>query len=208
MFAPLCQQPLTKTMQWPHQCAVEEKVKARPRCAKTTRDAILEAARGCFSRDSYENVGLRDIAARAGSDAALVCRYFGSKEELFGEVLKSSGDPNELFIEAREDFGQSVAAMLVDDPQDDRKLEGLVIMLRSAASPKAAELIRNSIATRFHEPFAQWLGGEDAQVRARLLGGILLGMSMSRAITPGYGLDDQNRARLRESLAGMLQACV
>ena len=197
-----------KTFSIAHLIGVNEKPETRVRCARTTRDAILNAAREQFSRDSYENVGLRDIAGAAGVDAALVCRYFGSKAELFGEVLTSSGDPGELFQEDRAGFGERVATMLIDEPRNDRKMEGVLIMLRSAASPDAAELVRNSIAKRFHEPFAEWLGGPDAAVRARLIGGIILGMSVSRAMTDGYGLDDAGRARLRERLAVMLQACV
>ena len=52
----------------------------RTRNAAATRDSILTAARGRFLADSYEAVGLRDIAGDAGVDVALVGRYFGGKE--------------------------------------------------------------------------------------------------------------------------------
>ena len=64
-------------------------VAPRPRNAEATRAAILEAARERFARDSYDDVGMRDIARDVGVDAALVSRYFGSKEDLFTAVLDS-----------------------------------------------------------------------------------------------------------------------
>ncbi|MCC2628726.1 MAG: transcriptional regulator, partial [Thermomicrobiales bacterium] len=65
-----------------------------PRCrnAKATRQAILEAAKICFMHDGYEQVGVREIAARAGVDPSLVNRYFGSKEGLFSEAVASKFD--------------------------------------------------------------------------------------------------------------------
>ena len=66
-----------------------------------TRAAILDAARDRFLRESYDSVGLRDIAARAGVDVALIGRYFGGKEGLFREVLfhkKSLSRQNESQI--------------------------------------------------------------------------------------------------------------
>ena len=69
----------------------------RARNAAATRHSILVAATRRFLQDSYECVGLRDIAGDVGVDVALVSRYFGSKEELFREVLR--GDILEPFAE-------------------------------------------------------------------------------------------------------------
>jgi AcrR family transcriptional regulator len=48
-----------------------------------TRRRIIAAAESLFSSREYENVTVRDIAAAAGADPALVIRYFGSKNDLF-----------------------------------------------------------------------------------------------------------------------------
>ena len=48
-----------------------------------TRNAILEAARLLFSTRGYDGATIRDVAAEAAIDPAMVIRYFGSKEELF-----------------------------------------------------------------------------------------------------------------------------
>ena len=52
------------------------------RNAAATQERLLACARRRFLQESYDNVGLREIAGDAGVDVALIARYFGSKEEL------------------------------------------------------------------------------------------------------------------------------
>ena len=67
--------------------ALKERAPPRKRDAAATRAGILEAAKGQFARLGYDRTGLRDIAAEAGVDAALINRYFGGKEGLFTASL-------------------------------------------------------------------------------------------------------------------------
>ena len=181
---------------------------ARTRNAIATRAAILQAARGRFARHGYDAASVRDIAADAGIDPALINRYFGSKEELFAQVLSSTAGPNDLTDGSLEDFGQRVARMLVyEDPRHD-KLELLLILLMSAASPKAKELARRHGETTFHQPFEAWLGGEDAGVRARLASSVILGFVVSRTIDAERLLAPDLREELCARLADLLQRCV
>ena len=53
-----------------------------------------------------------------------------------------------------------------------------------------------------------WLGGPDADVRARLAGDLIMGVCMSQAITADHDLDEEGRANLRQRLAAVLQAAV
>src|SRR4051794_29036776 len=62
-------------------------IPVRRRNAGATRQAILASARTAFARAGYDGVGVREIAHGAGVTAMLVNRYFGSKEQLFAEVL-------------------------------------------------------------------------------------------------------------------------
>ena len=61
--------------------------KPRTRNAAATREAILKSARKAFAAHGYDGAGVREIAAEAGVTAMLVNRYFGSKEQLFAEVI-------------------------------------------------------------------------------------------------------------------------
>jgi len=62
----------------------------RRRDAAATRQALLEAARSRFVRLGYDRTTLRDVAADAGVNLALIKRYFDSKEGLFKAALKST----------------------------------------------------------------------------------------------------------------------
>ena len=61
-----------------------------------TRTAILDAARESFGASGYAGTTIRGIARTAGVDPALVHRFFGSKESLFGASLALPFDPADL----------------------------------------------------------------------------------------------------------------
>lgn len=180
----------------------------RSRNAAATRQAILDAARGRFAAEGYDGASLRDIAAAARVDAALVSRYFGGKEELFIEVLNSMGDPTELFEGPIEEFGDRVARMLLYDPHAQPKMECVLVMLRSAASTQAADAIRHSSRENFYAPFEAYLGGPDAALRARLAGAMIMGVSIAREIDDDLGLPAMERIKLCRRLAEVLQKAV
>ena len=179
----------------------------RIRNAAATRAAILAAARVRFSHDSYDNVGVREIAADAGVDAALVSRYFGSKEELFAEVLSCGGKPSELLEAGRDGLAERAAQLLLDEPKEG-KLEDMMIMLASASSPRAGELVRESIRDRFHDPVAELIGGPNAELRARLFGSLLMGLAVSRSLNGDYDADPAMRGRIREQLTKLLESAL
>lgn len=180
----------------------------RTRNAAVTRTAILDAARARFVRESYDNVGLREIAADVGVDAALVSRYFGSKEELFREVLASTGGAKEWFVGDVATFGERVAEMITSDPQHQAKMDGLLIMLNSASSPKASALVRDRAEAEFFAPFAAWLGGADAHLRVRVAGAVMMGANLSRVLNADFGLGAKDLEAFKSRLAALLQAAV
>jgi len=62
----------------------------RPRLrlgVETRTDAILAAATECFSRSSYSDVSVADIARIADASEALVYRYFGTKSALYARLV-------------------------------------------------------------------------------------------------------------------------
>lgn len=180
----------------------------RKRDAAATRASLLAAATSHFSRDAYDSVSLRAIAAEAGVDVSLISRYFGGKEELFAAVLESCPAPDELFQGDPSDFGERVARMLVDDPIEADKFEVILVMLRSASHPSAAEAIRKSGEKRFYGPFAEWLGGRNAAERARVAASIIKGAVIDRRIAGDFGLTPKERDRYRTRLAQVLQAAI
>ncbi len=154
----------------------------RAKCAASTRDMMLASARRRFLEESYENVGLRDIARDAGVDVALVGRYFGSKENLFHEVLRGTkGDWLDPALGA-EDVPAFLAAMVLrkEEAEGREDLDRLLIILRSASSPKASELVRIAFREDVIEPVARLLPGPDAELRVAMALSILTGTSVLR----------------------------
>lgn len=58
-----------------------------------TRQRILAAAEKLFSASGYDAIGMREITRAAGVNSAAVHYHFGSKEELFLELLRARAEP-------------------------------------------------------------------------------------------------------------------
>ena len=143
----------------------------RRRNAAATRAAIFEAATRRFAYQGYEHAGLREIAADAGVNAAMVSRYFGSKEGLFTEVVERAFDIGYLVHGERATLAERLARRMVYGREDtaDESPVPLLLILHSATEPNAAELIRSSLDRNLLRPLAERLDGPDAEVRAAMI---------------------------------------
>ena len=176
----------------------------RGRNAAATKQAILESARWCFAHDGYDQVGVRDIAARAGADPALVNRYFGSKERLFAEAVNAKFDLSELFAGDRATLGERLARYVLQ--KQTHSYDPLVALLRSSSSGVAGGMLRDAIIDGFVRPLAARLEGSNAQLRAELVGSNLLGLLVYRTLVGGP--IEQDDERLIASVARTLQALI
>jgi AcrR family transcriptional regulator len=159
------------------------RVTPRRRGAEATRAAILEAAKTHFARLGYDRAGLRDIAADAGVDVALVARYFGGKEGLFADALKVSFNPDFLDGWDRATFAREFATIMADNVRrDEARTHSFQFLLRAATSPTTAPMLNLAVQERFLAPIRDWLGGEDADARARVLAAMLVGLLVERLI--------------------------
>lgn len=59
----------------------------KPAEKKITRDRILEAALDLFASRGFQSTTVRDIAAAAGVNIALINYHFGSKEQLYKDLI-------------------------------------------------------------------------------------------------------------------------
>ena len=158
-------------------------VAPRRRDAEATRAAILEAAKVQFAQCGYDRAALRDIAADAGCDVALIKRYFGGKEALFTEALKASFKADRLAGWDRATFAREVAIQMAGDAQaDESRTQSFQFLLRTATSPVTAPLLSLAVQERFLAPIRDWLGGEDAAARARVLAAVYIGFLVERLI--------------------------
>lgn len=171
---------------------MERTTTIKRRDAAATRGTILASARQRFLSESYHNVGLRDIAGDAGVDVALIGRYFGGKEGLFREVLMDEKGPN-VFLEPQSmaELPGFLARLVADDLNDERqrRMEMFILMLRSASSPKAGEVIRELVHQDVLEPMTRLIGDGEGELRANMLLAILMGIGVLRTIMMVDGFD-------------------
>ena len=180
----------------------------RKRNAEATRAAILEAAKTQFGRSGYDLTSLRDIAAEAGADVALIKRYFGGKEALFTEALKASFRPSFLQGQDRQAFSREIATMMAGPARaDEARSHTFQLLLRAATSPTTAPLLNVAIQERFLGPIRDWLGGEDAPARARVLAAIYIGFLVERLIRD-EPLEGPEREAFIDRAALVLEATV
>lgn len=181
----------------------------RARNAAATRQAILQAARRQFARESYENVGLREIAGEVGVDPALVNRYFGNKEGLFREVLRHPDDGEFLSGVTAETLPDYLAELMTE-PQCEvsaEKAEWLLIVMHSAGSTQASQIVRETMHEGVLAPVGRMLAGEGAELRA----GLVLAVMMGTGVLNTMGIESLHKSgdgRLREKLVELLAAAV
>ena len=153
----------------------------RPRNAEQTRTIILAAARKCFSQQGYEQAGVRDIAKEAGINAALVIRYFGSKEQLFMLAVDNAFSIIPVLGNERKNLGERLARYLIKDADEDT-FHPLLALLRSIVSSHGSLVLRQLLEEQFVYPLAAWLEGEQSLLRASLIASIMLGVAITRDV--------------------------
>ena len=179
----------------------------RPRNAEATRAAILEAAKARFAKDGYEQVGVRDIAADAGIDPALVNRYFGSKEGLFTAVLNSITKEPFALQPSPGEFGEGLARIVLRLTGDrhENQLMALDLAIRSTNSPTAHAMVRDDLEERFIAPLVEKFGGgPDAAARAHIVMAITMGIGVIRGVLGEEAPSLQMREEMIAHLAPLL----
>jgi AcrR family transcriptional regulator len=181
----------------------------RPRNAAATREAILQSAVAAFSRNGYDGVGVREIAQTAGVTAVLVNRYFGSKEELFAAAVEIAFSDRSLFEGDPSMLAQRLTAVIVRKAERDAEpMDPLLLLLRSAPNPRAAEILRDSIARQFERPLKALLQGPKAGERAAMILAMIAGFQLLRRVIGSKALADASAARLCADLRTIFQRLI
>lgn len=135
----------------------------RARCAKTTRQNILKAAREVFSRKGYEGARVEKISKAAKSHDSLIYYYFGSKEKLFVEVLE--GAYREIFeagqnLPLDQDHPETALRQIIEFPFRYYMAHPEVIILLSTENLHAGKHIaKSSTADQYALPMVTILQG-------------------------------------------------
>ena len=148
-----------------------------------TRAAILDAARELFAGHGYERTTVRDIAARAAIDPALVIRYFGSKDDLFARVAVIDLKLPDLSQVDRANVGETLVRHFLKIWEGENGNGGLTVMLRSATSNEfAAGKLREVFAGQVLPTLAKVGDVSTMKERAGLISSQLLGLALGRYV--------------------------
>ena len=161
---------------------MDQKLK-KPTKSDRTRAAILAAAQKLFAEQGYERTTVRDIAAIAEIDPALVIRYFSSKDELFARVAVFDLKLPDLSKADRSKIGEMLVRHFLSLWEGENANGGLPIMLRSAASNEvAANKLRDVFVGQVMPALARAGGPADVAERAGLVSSQLLGLALCRYV--------------------------
>ena len=150
--------------------------------SERTRQAILAAARRLFAERGYELASIREIAALADIDPAMVIRYFGGKDELFARASVFDLRVPDLSDVPPGEIGAAIVLHFLAMWEGELSNGSLVVLLRSAASNEyAANRVREIFAAQV-VPVLAARGAADADERAGLVSSQLLGLALGRYI--------------------------
>lgn len=180
---------------------VDKDTTRRSRDSDASRAALLHAAKQVFDELGYERATTREIGERAGVDAALIARYFDSKEGLFlASIANVAEEGDEVDLE-------TVVPYLLERWDD----YGHNPISRALTSLGLSEEMRQRVATVIAEWLRHQLGSEldrrglaDTELRAELIVAIAAGVAMTRA----NGTLEKLAAADRDEVAAVLAPAI
>jgi AcrR family transcriptional regulator len=171
-----------------------------------TRKSILTAARNHFGEKGFDRTTVREIAADAKIDPALVIRYFGSKDQLFAEAADFRLNLPAFDGIEREKIGEAMVRHYLGVWEGEIGTGGLPILLRSATSSEAAaEQMREIFRQQVLPAVKAIKGGRGASQRAALVASQLLGMALCRYILKFPPLVSMSREALVQQVGPTIQ---
>lgn len=148
---------------------------------RRTEAAILDAARALFAEVGFERTTIRGVAGRAGVDPALVMQYYGSKDGLFAASAHWFAERKELTSATREELPAAALADLLAGMEDPERRCAASAVLRSCLTNESARAVmRDEVMKDKHARLAATIGGPDAELRAGLLGAVMIGTTIAR----------------------------
>jgi AcrR family transcriptional regulator len=186
---------------------------ARRRDADRTRAALLAAAERRFARDGYAATTVRDIAADAGVNVALISRYFDGKAGLFEACLQAATAEMSRAAGGVPDLAGAVESLVALTAGPGGEAGGhdvLGLFLRSSGDAHA-ERARTGALRSFGQGLAGlagWSPGDagDLLLRGQLVVAAAMGIRVLRAVGGPEPLASASAAELAGPLRDLVAA--
>ena len=155
--------------------------------ASDTRERILAAARERFAAGGYDRTRIRDVAADAGVDPALVHYFFKSKDGLFVAAMQLPLRPADVLppvlAEGLPGLGERMVRRLLsvwDDPANRNAL--LATVQGASAHPGAAAALREFVRREVVGRVAGVIEADRPELRANLVASQVVGLLGARYV--------------------------
>ncbi|MFI1198623.1 helix-turn-helix domain-containing protein [Streptomyces sp. NPDC020883] len=175
----------------------------RRRDAERSRRLLLEAAVELFADRGFERTTTREIGERAGVDAALIARYFGSKTKLYIAAMEARS--------ATDGVADALDPVRLGEllGGTGRKAPGPVLRtaVLSQDDPALQQAAREQLYRRLVTPLADRLAHEgvpDPELRAEVAGAALAGIALGRQAGTLRALDSVPQEQLVELVHTLL----
>jgi len=176
----------------------------------STRAEITAAAARRFAAAGYDATSLRQVAADASVDPALVRRFFGDKEQLFTEVASALIDPERAVAAVAggppEAAGERLLRYFLSLLGDVSRPGPLLGVIRSAVtSEHAAGLLRRLLAEQVLREIAVSFPSGRPEFGAALAASQLVGLAVARYAVRLPPLTAADTEELVSAIAPVLQ---
>jgi AcrR family transcriptional regulator len=186
-----------------------EQPTSRDERRKRTEAVILDAARALFAETGFERATIRAVAAAAGVDPALVMQYYGSKEGLFAAAATWSDDSQTVLTASREQVPAAALHDMLERFEGSGDREAAVALMRNCLThPEASRIMRDEVMCDRATAVARAIGGDEAELRASLLGACMIGLGMARYVLELPGLAAASREDVVRLMEPALRALV
>lgn len=172
------------------------------RSGEATREEIRAAAARLFRERGFARTSVRDIAAQAVTNPALVIRHFGTKELLFLDTMQFTIDDEPLLDVPLERFGERFIELVLSE--DD--IRGVYLALVRGSNEARIRVRLQAVHERtFVEPVRARLSGPDADLRARMAAAVVGGLLYGLWVVEDEGLLRADRGELITRYGALLQ---
>jgi AcrR family transcriptional regulator len=179
-----------------------EPAPSRAEQRRRTEARILAAASRLFVERGYERTTIREIARAAGVDGGLVMHYFGSKQELFQRVTHNAPVPE--LTGTADHVTEQILARLADSITNE-PVQSLALLRSMLTHPDAARAMQEGVA-RYQAQISRPIAADDAELRAALVGAVMLGVIVSRHLLKAEALSDASPEHVIDLLRPVLRS--
>lgn len=189
----------------------QSRIGRRPGKSKT-KESIQKCATKLFATQGFERTTIREIAAKAEVDPALVIHHFGSKEELLIACMEIPQPPLDaalvLKVLPKSKWGYAIAKVLISQINGGRHTNQLIAMARAAASePKAAKMIKGMYEREMLERIKS-ADIDYPEVRAGMLSSIAIGVIFFGEVVGYQGFIKASKYQQTQMLSAVIQTAL